>query len=1081
MQFNAEYNREIFNDFLRDKFLPEDYQIKIDDNLKIPENLNKIKKLSQLGYSRELELIVYEAKHNCENDPRVTLSKEIFRLMREYDAKRALVIFTSPNSKNYRFSLVTIDFKAEGKKIKKEYSNPRRYSFFLGPEAKTHTPEQYLAKTKVKDFKDLQERFSIEVVTKKFFSELSNWYFWALKNTEFPEAAEKETNGKNIALIRFITRIIFIWFMKQKGLISDDLFNEAKIKEILKDASPGKDTYYKAILQNLFFATLNTPIENREFRREERYKGYLNKDYMKHNYYRYHNLFKNPAEMLAIFEDIPFLNGGLFECLDKRKDDESNDTKNEIRIDGFSDDTKKQPHAPNFLFFSNEIEVDLNKDYGTKNKKYTTHGIINLLETYNFTVDESTPIDVEIAIDPEMLGRIFENLLASYNPETSTTARKSTGSYYTPRPIVEYMVDESLKEYFKTKLRSPNLTENLEKLFSHDTLKNPFSEQETDTLIEAINNLKILDPAVGSGAFPMGVLQRLVFLLSELDPHNEKWKQRQIDAINKNIPDTVLKKDLIDKVEINFNENELNYGRKLYLIQNCIYGVDIQPIAIHIARLRFFISLLVDEKVNKDKDNNFGIQPLPNLETKFVSANTLIGLEQEDLLPMPKILELEGKLKSIRDSYFSASNVKEKEKLKKRDKETREELGKAFKQFGNLSKNTEKIVNWNPYNSNKSAEWFDPEWMFGMKEGFDIVIANPPYINIFNIKDKNLRNQLVKKFSVAKNKTDLYAFFVEKGMEILKEKGKLVYIFSNSWLGTDSFSKFREFLINETRVEKLVKCPPGVFENATVTVIIIILTKAKTLNNSIELLQFDGKKFQKINYELSYKFVKSQVSYGFTFDKQFVIRIPHVKLGEIAKFSLGIKTADDKRFILDSKKDDNSYKLLRGKDIGKYFSIFNGKWIWYKPDLMNQKMGAGPRKSEHFLKSKILIKDVAETIQATLDTENHLTSDTVTIIYELRQFDLKFILALLNAKLINKWFKMNFPAGLHIKINQLENIPIPKESHQKPFIKIVDKILALKSKNPDADTSDLETQIDQMVYKLYNLTDEEIRIVENKL
>ncbi|MEA3307448.1 MAG: hypothetical protein U9Q34_06655, partial [Elusimicrobiota bacterium] len=455
-----------------------------------------------------------------------------------------------------------------------------------------------------------QKVLDTKKLNKSFYEELSNWYFWALKNVKFPEAAEKENNGRNIALIRFITRIIFIWFMKQKGLVSDDLFQEEKIKEVLKDLSQNKDTYYKAILQNLFFATLNTPIKERNFRREARYKGYLNKDYMQHNYYRHHNLFKNPEQMLSIFGNIPFLNGGLFECLDKSKDDELNDTGKEIRIDGFSDDSKKQPHVPNFLFFSDEIEVDLNKDYGTKNKKHTTYGILNLLETYNFTVDESTPIDVEIAIDPEMLGRIFENLLASYNPETSTTARKSTGSYYTPRPIVDYMVDESLKEYFKTKITAPNLTENLQKLFSSDTLENPFSEKETDTFIEAINNLKILDPAAGSGAFPMGILQKLVYLLSELDPHNKKWKQKQIEAIEKNVLDIKSRKEAIKKIEENFAKNELDYGRKLYLIQNSIYGVDIQPIAIHIAKLRFFISLLVDEKVNDDKTDNFGIQPL---------------------------------------------------------------------------------------------------------------------------------------------------------------------------------------------------------------------------------------------------------------------------------------------------------------------------------------------------------------------------------------------------------------------------------------------------------------------------------------
>jgi len=209
------------------------------------------------------------------------------------------------------------------------------------------------------------------------------------------------------------------------------------------------------------------------------------------------------------------------------------------------------------------------------------------------------------------------------------------------------------------------------------------------------------------------------------------------------------------------------------------------------------------------------------------------------------------------------------------------------------------------------------------------------------------------------------------------------------------------------------------------------------------------------------------------------IKIPSIKLGEIAKFSLGIKTADNKRFISDSKKSSASYKILRGKDIGRYFEKFNNKWIWYKPDLMNQRKGAGPRKSDCFLRTKILIKDVATEIQATLDIENYLTADTINIIYEAKNYDLKFILAILNSKLINKWFKMNFAAGLHIKINQLENIPIPKKVDQKPFINLVDQILEKKKENPEADVGELEKEIDGMVYEIYGLGEDEIKIIKN--
>ncbi len=282
-------------------------------------------------------------------------------------------------------------------------------------------------------------------------------------------------------------------------------------------------------------------------------------------------------------------------------------------------------------------------------------------------------------LDPELLGKVFENLLASYNPETATTARKATGSYYTPREIVDYMVTESLKYYFKTKFENTfppeELDEKLTSLFSYSHEEQPFNEKETDFIIEKINELKIIDPAVGSGAFPIGVLNKLVFLLSKLDPHNEKWKAQQFRALDY-ITDPTLKNELREKIENNFKRNELDYGRKLYLIQNCIYGVDIQPIAIHIAKLRFFISLLVDEKINPNIDDNFGIEPLPNLETKLVAANTLIGLptSKQLVIKSDETKQIEAELFQIRKQHFTANYEKKKKEIQKRDRELRNRL-----------------------------------------------------------------------------------------------------------------------------------------------------------------------------------------------------------------------------------------------------------------------------------------------------------------------------------------------------------------------------------------------------------------------
>ena len=300
---------------------------------------------------------------------------------------------------------------------------------------------------------------------------------------------------------------------------------------------------------------------------------------------RYEGLFKiSQAEVLDLFKGVPFLNGGLFDCLDK--EDENHRV---LYVDGFSRNNRKQAVVPDYLFFGGELELDLNSIYGTRNKRYTTKGLFAILSNYKFTVTENTPIEEEVALDPELLGKVFENLLASYNPETKTTARKQTGSFYTPREIVNYMVDESLIAYLMQKLDEagyPERDEDLRELLSYTEKSNPFNEAETAVLIKAIDGCKILDPACGSGAFPMGILHKMVHLLHKLDPQNELWKERQMEKAEA-FEDAVQRDKAIRNIEEAFANNELDYGRKLYLIENCIYGVDIQPIAVQIAKLRF--------------------------------------------------------------------------------------------------------------------------------------------------------------------------------------------------------------------------------------------------------------------------------------------------------------------------------------------------------------------------------------------------------------------------------------------------------------------------------------------------------------
>ena len=236
------------------------------------------------------------------------------------------------------------------------------------------------------------------------------------------------------------------------------------------------------------------------------------------------------------------MNGGLFECLDKPHPTQKGRMGGEVIIyeDGFSDRPDNELVVPDYIFFGLENDVDLSGEYGSKNKAYKhikVKGLINILKSYKFTVAENTPIEEDVALDPELLGKVFENLLASYNPETKTTARKQTGSFYTPREIVSYMVDESLIAYLKTKLEDyPDKKEldiKLHKLLAYDDIQ-PFEDEKIILqIINAIDAVKILDPAVGSGAFPMGTLQKMVHLLHKLDPNNTNWFDLQLEKAKK--------------------------------------------------------------------------------------------------------------------------------------------------------------------------------------------------------------------------------------------------------------------------------------------------------------------------------------------------------------------------------------------------------------------------------------------------------------------------------------------------------------------------------------------------------------------
>lgn len=974
---------------------------------------------------------------------------------------------------------------------------------------------------------------------------------------KYSDDPEKDKEIRNATtLIRLITRIIFIWFIKEKGLIPEELFSKELLKNIVKDFLKGKQAsnFYNAILQNLFFATLNQKMNERKFADDKGFPANI-KEYGIKNLYRYADKFLiDKDKVLELFKDIPFLNGGLFDCLDFE-----DETGKVIYIDGFSRNENKSAKIPDYLFFQeHEESIDLS-NYGLGKGK-PVRGLIEILNSYNFTIDENTPIDQEIALDPELLGKVFENLLASYNPETATTARKATGSYYTPREIVDYMVEASLLEYLKTK--HPGVDEEkIKTLLSYSENVPEFSEEEKQKIIESIADIKILDPACGSGAFPMGILHRLVFILQKLDPDNKFWYELQYQKALKETEevfkesDKLLREERLKEINESFDEkiNFPDYARKLYLIENCIYGVDIQPIAIQISKLRFFISLILDQKIDRSKEN-FGIRPLPNLETKFVAANTLIGLEKPRQLTMrdPEIEKKEKEIKEVRHKYFTAKTRSEKLKFQEKDKQLREEIAQLLIKDGWGDTSAKRIASLNLFDQNASADWFDPEWMFGVTDGFDIVIGNPPYIRQESIKELKplLQTQGYQVFNAT---ADIYTYFYEKGYQVLKYRGLLCFITSNKWMRARYGENLRKLLKEKTRVIELIDFSGySVFEQ-TVDTNIITLQKVKPQKgNLISFLNVKSDIDNVIDYIKNNKSTilqekLSDNTWTLAEDKVLAIKEKIEKIGTPlkewdVKIYFGIKTGYNEAFIIDGKKRDeilNNCKtkeerkrteeiikpILRGRDIEKWRYNWAGLWIigtfpalnldideypalkeYLKSfgERLNQDGKPGHRKKTNnkwfetqdniayypeFEKEKIVWNRITDKIIFSYVDANYYILDSTFMI---TGGNLKFLIAILNSNLIAFWIKLSAATlgeGSYGAKIYIENSPILKisENQQQPFIDLVDKILEITkdedypyNEDKKAQVRELEHQIDQLVYKLYGLTEEEIEIIENE-
>ncbi len=979
---------------------------------------------------------------------------------------------------NFRLSLVY--GKAEGTKL--VWSTAKRLSFYVeaGGGNKTFRDRMALPWS---SFDQLKEAFSVEKLTKEFYGRLFAWYQWALSdemNVTYPNDPDRDDDDRDINehIIRLITRMMFVWFIKHKGLVPNDLFDADKLTKILKDFNPTTgDNYYRAILQNLFFATLNSEIPERAFATQS---GDRSEHFDIKTLYRYPKEFAIPeANVLELFGQIPFLNGGLFECLDRGKN----------YYDGFSRNSNRVAKVPNCLFFDPD------------------KGLIPLLRQYNFTVEENSPGDEEVALDPELLGKVFENLLGAYNPETKVAARNATGSFYTPREIVNYMVDESLIAHLIGKCGEEN-ADAIRKLFTDG--ERPTDKKLCDAMDKALVTAKILDPACGSGAFPMGILLRMVELL----------------RILRNLP-----------------EDQSVYDLKLELIENCIYGSDIQCIAVQISKLRFFISLVCEQKPTKSAKDNYGIHTLPNLETKFVAADSLIGLPKGgNELPMKDVETMKKELWAVRHRHFLARSYQEKKDLRKEDKKLRTELAKALEQGGGFDTASAKLMAaWDPYDQNTSAPFSDLEWMFNVKDGFDVVIGNPPYIQL-----QSNQGVLADLYEGIGYKTfgrtaDIYCLFYERGFNILRPCGHLCYITSNQWMRTAYGKKLRGFFCEQTRPKELLDMGEGVFEATTNTN--ILLVENNTTINTFSAASVTDRFSLDGNSELQWilltpssdPWIVSCASEQAIVSKMKVVGTP-LKEWNI-QINYGVKTGFNEAFIIDGAMKDNLVTadanslniikpVLRGRDIKRYKYDFADLWMISTFPVLDIDIDDYPSVKSHLKSFGKKLKQTGEVIgaddkgkpiksrkktgNAWFETQDqiscHLEFEKEKISWgnlcQSAQFSLvnaglyisapsplitpanRYLLAILNSRLGDYFIRglgvIRSGGYFEYKPMFVEQLPVPiiTEPEQRPFAELVDRILAVKKADPNADTSKLEDEIDELVYDLYGLAPEEKEIVK---
>ena len=687
--------------------------------------------------SYRIGLFHYRIKTGSVANKRVGL-RNLVRPFLKYQFDAALVVFDSGD--HWRLSFIC--------DIKEEATSPKRYTYVFGcPDLLYRTPiERFnILMKKGVSFENLKTAFSVEALSDEFFDKYREQYADFIQyitgkrivkvGSKWEEKVLCKPNAALMLAFDHDEKKIRDYIKKMMGRITFLHFLQRKgwmcgdlnYMQNMFKKSAYQNDYLDSVLEPLFFGILNTKPAEREAL------------FTKYNW---------DKSLLKEWKDIPYLNGGLFER-----------------------DAEDEP------------ESRFPAEYFKR--------LFQFFSEYNFTIDENDPNDAEVGVDPEMLGKIFENLLED---------NKDKGAFYTPKEIVRYMCQESLIAYLETNTSIAKDKIRQFVLFPEEGVAD-IPENKKPKLLAALEEVKICDPAIGSGAFPMGLLNELLHCRE------------------------VLSGEHYDRAEI-----------KKSIIQNNIYGVDIEKGAVDIARLRFWLSIVVDEETPS---------PLPNLDYKIMQGNSLIesfmGVDLSKLTYEKQHKKDKGEILLFDDeknrqqklvsqllsSYYSCSDHDKKIKLRAEIAET---INKQLEAQGYNPSILRELKNIDPSENNKFFlwhTWFSDVFNRDDKEGFDIVIGNPPYVNIANIKDETQRKTYQRYYKTIKNKSDLYSIFTERVHWLLREKGICSFIFSNSWMGTDSFSIFRQFLVHETKIIKLTDLSNRVFETAQVKTCIILFPKKR--------------------------------------------------------------------------------------------------------------------------------------------------------------------------------------------------------------------------------------------------------------